>query len=783
MNFKRLLYLCLFFVLALVSIVLASLWLSLPKLDGEVALAGLRYQVQVDSDSLGIPTIQATNRDDAMRVLGWVHARDRMFQMELIRRKSAGRLAELFGPAAVEWDKQQRTLGFERAAREILAGMPQEQQQAHQAYAEGFNAFLSQAKMLPPEFLLLRHSPEPWRVEDSLLVGLGMFQTLTSQEQEERMLTVMKTVLPDAVMQFLTPDAGEYDTVLLGGPQSRRPARPIPVEAWASLGQSTRADNGVDPVSVIAGSNQWVVGGKMTRDGRAIVANDMHLGLNVPNVWYRASLQYGNTALNGVTLPGLPLLVVGSNGHLAWGFTNVDADTYDLVRLELNPANANEYRTGQDWQAFERQTELIHVKDGEDQTVETKRTIWGPVSTKPLLGGPVAVHWTALQASGVDLGLLNMDSAETVEQGIAVMNQARGPTQNVALADDQGHIAWTLLGRYPLRRGFDGSFSVSWADAGVGWDGYIPPEALPHLIDPPSGFIATANNRTLGKDYPYIIAHNQSNAYRAYRITQRLKTQQGMDELALFSVQLDARSEFYDYYRQLALEMIGKPIGQNPELDEASRYLQAWDGQMNADSLGIGLLWLWRENLASIAFAPVVARCRQADPSFSYTWREMETPLRALLTERVPATLPDPKYTDWRDLLLQTLAESVKELKQRQNAASLDGLTWGKINRLAIRHPFSQSMPFLSPWLDMAETDFSGCATFCVRVTGNGHGASERMVVSPGHPEQGILHMPAGQSGNPFSPHYRDQQAAWQQGTPLPFLPGESMHTLIFRPD
>ena len=845
MIFKRLLFSSLAVLLLSLGAIYSVLWMSLPKLDGEVTINGLHDTVEVASDGLGIPTIRASNRDDVFMALGWIHARDRLFQMDLIRRKTAGRLAELFGPVALDWDKRQRAYGFERAARDIFAALPEGQKQTLYAYAAGVNAFLTQAKVLPPEFLALRHSPEPWRVEDSLLVGLGMFQTLNSQEEGERMLTVMKASLPEAVTQFLTPDTGEYDAVLVGGQQSHRPARAIPVEDWAKLvldrpqpnpntvelcrhtgrdcrypehrevnlacppwrlgsGNPCRNDEenlnltallmgeraselnptalAVDPLSSIIGSNQWVVGGAKTRDGRAILANDMHLNLSVPNIWYRASLHYGKRTMTGVTLPGLPLLVVGSNGHVAWGFTNVDADDLDLVRLEINPANPDEYHTPQGWQAFDRHVELIRIKGEPDQAVEIKNTQWGPVSPKTLMGQPVAMHWTALQATGVDLGLLDMDSAETLDHAMAVINHSGGPTQNVVLADDQGHIGWTLTGRYPLRRGFDGSVSVSWAERGIGWDGTILPEALPRLVDPPSGFISTANNRTLGKDYPYVIAHNQANGYRAYRIGQRLAEMEKLGEQDMFNIQLDTRSEVFDYYRNLALEMIGKEKPQTPELDEARRYIDAWNGHMDADSLGIGLLWQWREKLAAIVFAPVAAHCRHVEAGFSYAWRQMETPLRALLTQRIQSTLPSGQYRDWRDLILQSLAESVRELKRQHGSETLVGLNWGEVNRVPVRHPFSKSMPFLSPLLDMANAGLSGCAGFCVRIVGNGHGASERMVISPGHQEQGILHMPGGQSGHPLSVHYRDQHPAWREGIPLPFQPGESRHKLLFLP-
>jgi penicillin G amidase len=230
------------------------------------------------------------------------------------------------------------------------------------------------------------------------------------------------------------------------------------------------------------------------------------------------------------------------------------------------------------------------------------------------------------------------------------------------------------------------------------------------------------------------------------------------------------------------LEFLDGQARQDPILDQAYRYIEAWNGRMDKDSLGIGLLWLWREKLTSVVFAPVVARCRLLEPTYTYTWRQMETPLRSLLDQKLPQTLPNARYQDWRGLILQTLAESVRELKERESVQSLDGLVWGEINRVPLRHPFTKSMPFLSSWLDMAEQEVSGCAGFCVRIVGNGHGASERLVVSPAHLEEGILHMPGGQSGHPLSAHYRDQQPAWLAGIALPLLPGESEQSLKLVP-
>ena len=537
MRLKRVISVLMVVIVLGAGVVFVMLMASLPKEDGEISLSGLGAAATVHSDVLGIPSISAENREDAFRLLGFLHARDRLFQMELMRRKSAGRLAEIFGAKAVDLDKGQRDYQFEQAAKNIVSALPANQKQVLDAYVAGVNAFIDQTKLLPPEFIALNFSPEPWRAEDSILVALGMFQTLNGQEQDERMVTVMEKALPKQLVAFLTPDTDVYATVLLGGPDSHRPAQPIPVSDFAALDAQPiqLAKGSVDVDSSIAGSNNWVVAGKKTPDGRAIVANDMHLSLNAPNIWYRAELRYAGHYLNGVTLPGLPLLIVGGNNNVAWGFTNVTADLLDLITLDINPDNPQEYLTPQGWRSFTKKPAIIKVKDGADIPIELRSTVWGPVSSKPLLGHSVAIKWTALETAAVDLGLLDMDKVASVKEAITVINQAGGPAQNVVFADRAGHIGWTYMGRFPKRKGFDGMASRSWADASTAWDGFIPPEQLPRLYDPPEGFIVTANNRTLGRDYPYVIAHNWALGYRAHRITELLQGSNGITEQAMLA--------------------------------------------------------------------------------------------------------------------------------------------------------------------------------------------------------------------------------------------------------
>ena len=774
---------CLLVLVGASIFIIMKLRASLPARNGERQIAGLDQPVTVTSDRFGIPTITAETKRDAAVALGYVTAQDRLFQMDLLRRRAAGRLSEIFGEIAIETDKSQRVIGFNRAAPKIVARLPDEQKEMLAAYADGVNAFIRQMKTPPPEFLLLRYRPEPWKVEDSILVAHNMFQSLSFSDDEERMVTIMEASLPPEVVAFLTPDTDSYTQILMGGADSHRPIQPIPVEALASI-RRTRPRNKaraklVQPTDWGIGSNNWAVDGSKTSDGRPIVANDTHLSLSVPNVWYRASLRYGDTATDGILLPGVPAVVIGSNAHVAWGFTNVSGDFLDLAQLEINPANPEEYKTPNGWKRFEVADERIRIKGGDLLHHPVKLTIWGPVSSTPLMGKPVAIHSTALQADAVNIGVLDMDGAKTVEEALDVMNRFGAPPQNVVAADADGRIGWTYCGRIPVRKGFDGSTAESWADGQIGWDGYIPPSELPRLVDPPEGFLATANNRTLGKNYPYTIGHNYAGSYRAYRINQRLREMEEITEDDMFQLQLDTRCDFYEFYRQLALSVLTEGvIADAPRLEEAQKHIAAWDGKAGVDSVAFGLLARFRKVLAEDVFAPFLALCHEADGNFRYTWHTMDVPLQQLLTEKLADTLPDPvRYRDWNEFILSKLKQSVEQLCREYKCKSLDKLTWGKIHRPRISHPLG-FISVLGRFLNMPRRSLPGSDS-CVRSPR----ASVRMVVSPGRHADGILHIPCGQSGHPLSKNYKDQHGYWARGEALPLLSGAVTHTLKLTPN
>lgn len=750
-----------------------KIYFSQPQRSGEIQASDLNAAVTVRFDRFGVPEIVAENRIDAAFALGFVTAGDRLFQMDLIRRKTAGRLAEIFGPIALANDISQRHMDFEGAARAIVAALPSEQREVLNAYVDGVNAYLEKASNLPPEILVLRYEPKTWSAQDSMLVVLSMFQILTETEKDERMMSIMNQCLPDEVAAFLTPDTDRYTKILTGGSHSHRPIQAVPVEELTALLEQNRAlpvAANVEMNDRAFGSNNWAVSRQKTKDGVAMLANDMHLPVSVPNIWYRANLRYAGLTVSGLSLPGVPSIVAGSNGKVAWGFTNFMADVMDLVKLRINPENPRQYLSSSGWRNFDEIPQSIAIKDAQALELKIRITEWGPVAPEALLGQPVAVRWTALDPQTVNLNLMNMDRVATIEEAMDLLNRTGAPPQNVLLADDRGNIGWTLMGRFPLRNaGFHGDLSTNWDDQSAAWLGWLRPEEMPRIINPPEGFLASANSRNIGRDYPHVLGHNFAHAYRTFRISERLENMRGITEEDLFRLQLDSKTEFYEFYRSLALSLLTPKLRTSHSLlADMAREIEAWDGYAHVDSRGLALLSIFRIRLGERVFAPFLKSCAAKHKDFKYEWFEMETPLRQLLSSQIPKTLPDASFPSWKEFMLAILTESAKDLKKRHELSSFENFTWGQSRRIGIRHPLSKALPLLADYLDMPEEPQPGCA-YCIRVMTQDYSASERMVISPGRPQLGILHMPAGQSGHFLSPHYADQQRAWAQGHATPY--------------
>jgi penicillin amidase len=550
----------------------------------------------------------------------------------------------------------------------------------------------------------------------------------------------------------------------------------------------TEARLAEQPDEIEYGSNNWAVAGLHTASGAALLANDMHLTLRVPGTWYRIRLQVAASEdarpaldITGVTLAGGPLMVAGSNGSIAWGFTNSYGDFCDLVLLDTEPAAPNQYLTPDGPRTFEHARETLHVHGGEDVVLDVRRTIWGPVLDEDLRGRLRAGVWTAHFPEATNLALWQLERTVDVPGALDVAARGGIPPQNFVVADASGNIGWTIMGRIPLRVGFDSSVPASWSAPGVGWQGWLAPAAYPRLVNPPQGRIWTANQRTVdGRALEIIGDHGYAFGARASQIRDDLLARETLAESDMLAIQLDDHSRIHERWRKKLLEVLDEEaLLDQPDRIEARRLVEGWLGRAATNSAGFRILRGWRDRLRDRTLAALTTEVRAKDPNFKVTLlSRFEGPLWRLV-DAEPVHLLDPAFASWRDFELAMLDELITELKGE--CSSLAACTWGKRNRVEVRHPLSRAIPLLRELTDMPTVELPG-DIYAVRVQGPAFGASERFGVSPGHEADAYMHMPGGQSGHPLSPYYRAGFDAWSEGRPLPFLPGSARHRLTFTP-
>jgi len=777
---------------ALAVIAIAAAWCvlraSLPEISGEAALAGLSAPAAIERDAAGVPVIRGATRADVARVTGYAHVQDRLFQMDLLRRVGAGELSALLGPGLVERDRRIRPHLFRRRARATLAALAPGERAVLEAYAEGANAALAAMRAPPFEYLLLRVDPDPWRPEDSLLAAYAQWIDLQGigNLDEQRNGRLAET-LPASVVRLLSePDPG-FEAPLDG---SRLEAPPMPEADAYDLRRfdrslfervdqvratQRRVARASDPPAL--GSNNFAVAGTRAADGRAWLANDMHLRLRVPNTWYRARLVVTGEGIDvaGVTLPGVPLVVAGSNGHVAWGFTNSYGDFQDLVAVEPEPGMPGRYLTADGPRAFDVDTEVIGIAGGTGEVLTVRRTIWGPVIGRDGSGRALALAWTAHRDGATDLAVMQLEKARDLDEAAEIASGAGMPAQNVMIADAGGRIGWVLSGRLPRRSGISASRPSGWHSPGAGWDGWVPRDESPRLLDPPQGFAWSANARVVGGEaYARIGDGGFAPAARARQIRARLESLAQARPEDLLAIQLDDRADYVANWQPVlhsALKRAGLPVEAQQVAD--------WSGHAAVDDPGYRLVREFERRAVDRAFtmlaAPAVARW----PRFEWAppQRFTETAWR-LLRER-PSHLLDPRFSDWDQWLAAVAEETVREPPEA--CAGMQPCAWGRVNTVAIQHPLSVALPALARLLDMPAEPLPGDWSV-PRVQSPGFGASERFVVSPGREAEGYFHMPGGQSGHPLSPFYRAGHAAWARGEATPFLPGEAAHVLALVP-
>ena len=815
---RRLLVLLLLLALAAALLAWWLLRASLPTLDGELApaQAGLEAPATIQRDAQGTVTIDAASEADALRALGFVHAQERYFEMDLMRRSAAGELAELFGPAALPLDRERRVHRIRARVSAHLDAMAGERKPQLLAYSEGVNAGLDGLRVRPWPYLLLRQPPRRWEPVDSAVTGYAMYFDLQdSTNARELGLWKLRQHLPPALYALLAHDGSEWDAPMFG--QARGNAvlpgadavdlRTLP--APAKDRPARLADKGTP------GSNNWAVAGALTADGRAIVADDMHLGLRAPNIWFRVRLRYpdahapgGRVDVAGFSLPGLPAIVVGSNGHVAWGFTNSYADSADW--FPVHPC-ADDAATTPGCDPVTRHQEQIRVAGADTVTLEVQESGYGPI-LHPAQGDQpaLALRWVAHQPGALDTGLAEMARAGDLDAALAVAAKAAMPAQNLVAGDRHGRIAWRLIGPLPVRGAgcsgelagsLDGTVAaapVTTAAAAAeaasvptveraglattprcaAWP--IATGAGPVLADPADHRLWTANSRVLdGAALAEVGDGGYALGARARQIRDGLLAGDRFSEADLLAIQLDDRAVFLQRWWQL-LQDQARQHPKDSALQALAQAGSTWEGRASVDSTSYRLVRAWRlavhARIADGLTAPAQAALGEdfAMPDFP----QLEGVAWPLLQQRPPHLLPR-RHASWNELL-EDAARAVREDLAAQGP--LAERSWGERNVARICHPLSRALPgFLAARLCMPGEPLPGDSAM-PRVQGPAFGASERMVVAPGHEADGIVHMPGGQSGHPLSPFWGAGHDDWVHGRPTPFLPGETRHTLKLVP-
>lgn len=776
-------------LLLLVLLLALALWLalrgSLAQLDGDRAVPAMSAPAELQRDARGYLTLTAENRLDVARALGFVHAQERFFQMDLMRRNAAGELSALVGAKALDVDKARRLHRFRHRAEQAAAALSPEERAIAEAYAGGVNAGLAALSAPPPEYLLLRQSPRPWVQADSLLVAYGMYLDLQrGQGRDDIANGLLKQAVPADWYAFLTQHSADWQAALDDSRVEPVPLPASPLPEWLRSTQVACSDCRMTDARDI-GSNNWAVAGSRTADGRAIVADDMHLGLRVPGTWFKARLKWKAQGRSfdvaGVSLPGTPLIVAGSNGQVAWGFTNTTSDWSDVVSLQLG-ADGQSYRSGGTEKPLQRVVEKIEVAGQSTVDFEVRESEWGPVMPqKAPAGHAYALRWVAHDAAAMNLRLMQMEAAAGVDEAVKLAAGAGMPAQNLMVADARGRIGWTVMGAIPRRMSTqDMAVPQDWSDGRSAWQGYLGADEQPHVVDPSDGRLWTANARMIGGQALKLLGNGGYDlGARAQQIRDDLRAQDKFDEAALHAIQLDHRALMLQRWRGLLLERVLTPsfVAANGLAEYRAEVEKSADAA-RADAVGYLLVRAFREQALKTLFAPLAGRLEAQGARLQDLTMVPETPGWALIQAGRADTLP-AGVSSWEALLQRAVLDSRAELLKK--FGSLAAATWGAENLAGIRHPLSAALPVLSAWLDMPATPMTG-DSHMPRVHNHGHGQSERMVVSPGHEERGILVIPGGQSGHPLSPFFRGDHAAWLAGEPLPFLPGETTHRLVLRP-
>jgi penicillin G amidase len=776
---------------------------ALPQLDGQLQIPGLTAPVKVIRDSRGVPTIEAGNLEDLFFAQGYVVAQDRLWQMDMMRRYAGGELSEVLGEDTLKLDREQRILGLRASAEKSMAMASSRDQKFFADYARGVNAYIaSHGDNLPIEFRILRYSPKPWQAEDSIVIANQMVKDLNYHYFFDALARekILATLGPE-----LTADLYVNHSWHDRPPTVMREDLSQPSKDSGDEDDDSDDDDGPDNVVTklglpsfspvveqdqpVNGSNNWVVSGAHTVTGRPLLSNDMHLGHQMPNLWYEAHLHAGDFNVAGVTLPGMPYVIVGHNQRVAWGFTNIGPTVTDVYVENVN--GQGEYQTPTGWAQPEHRSETIHVKGKPDATVDVKITRHGPVITELVKGETrqLALRWTLYD--GLHMPFFDVDSAQNWQDFRRAFAQLDAPGQNVVYADVDGNIGYQATGKIPVRAAGDGSLPASGADNAHDWVSYIPFEKLPNIYNPPSGIIATANGRIAPDNYPYSISMEWEAPWRTARIYHVLESGRQFSPADMLALQTDIQSEADQFAAERFVYAVDHASNATARAKQAAELLRNWDGRMSASSPAPTIAEASIHELTRLLLEPKLgpAPAHWSHDDFSvlnwrtYSWEMRSVWLENILLHRPKRWLPE-KYANYDDLVAEAVNAAVNDAGAPKELASW---RWGRSNAVEVQHPILGRIPLVNFWSGPGTQPQSGSG-FTVKAVTKHHGPSERFTADLANWDETTLNTVTGQGGNFLSPYYMDQWKTWHEGTTftLPFtdkaVDAAKKHTLVLEP-
>ena len=770
---------------------------ALPQLDGQLQIAGLSAPVTVTRDAHGVPTIEAATLEDLFFAQGYVTGQDRLWKMDVMRRFASGELSEILGEETLKLDREQKILGLRAAAQKSLGAASPRDRNYLEAYARGVNAYLgTHGNRLPIEFRILGYAPRPWTSEDSVVIGNQMVKDLNyhyfydalarekilaklgpeltadlyvNRSWHDRPPTVMREDVNEPENKPDDTDDDEEDSPDTSVTQNNF--------QWTALANTGSEELPVD------GSNDWVVSGAHTVTGKPLLSNDMHLGHQMPNLWYEAHLRCGTFDVAGVTLPGVPYVIVGHNQRVAWGFTNVGPTVTDVYIENFNDQGA--YQTPKGWVQPEQRREVIHVKGKPDVEIDVTTTRHGPVITKLVPGEtrPLALRWTLYD--GMQIPFFDVDAAQNWEEFTKAFSLLDAPGQNVVYADVDGNIGYHTTGKVPIRASGDGSLPVSGVDDAHEWIAYIPFDKLPNIYNPPSGIIATANGRITPDGYQNSVSVEWEAPWRTARIYHVLESGRKFSSADMLALQTDIHSDATLFTAERLVYAVDHAAKPSARAKQAADLMRGWDGRMLATSAAPTIAENAIGELRRLLLEPKLGTAarqsskdadselyRESEKSAvdwkTYQWLQRSVWMENILLHRPKRWLPD-KYPNY-DELLTTAVEAV--VNRPEVPKDLASWHWGAFNAVEIQHPVLGKIPLVKYWAGPGVQEQSGSG-YTVKAVTRYHGPSERFTANLADLDQSTLNIVTGQAGNFLSPYYMDHWKAWYEGTTftLPFSP------------